>query len=378
MKKSVFAMVAAMAAVSATAGEWEISAGGAFRPGIKGDFTVISPVELTMPKYTATYGSTKSAAEAETKAYVDSDGVLVFDGGFIAPEDCAGIAGETWNWKIDDASMYSEANQNITLSSGYSEMSYSYSESVLTASGEDDLSGISLGLGRVLWNNDKFGIDLNIGASFYDDAELLNARGVVAKGATSITEGEITTTISTPAAWVGEPDMVNPDGTMGAGTFDGPGPVITFDPAKGVGSLVNTIGSETKHESVSRELTVFAQGEYSSYDLYAVIEPYFEPVKWVRLNARLGIAVVKSEFDTSAMCSINGKSVWTGSESFDDTAVCAIVGAGIGVNITDWLFVRGGADWYLGMDDMDIDGTFVQGNIERGDFVWRAEVGVRF
>ncbi len=379
MKKVGFMVAVAAAMVSSvTASEWEISVGGAFRPGIKGDFNVVSPYSMSVPSYSPTYSATKAEAMAAASAKTDASGKLVFDGGFIDPNDSAGIAGETWNWKIDDASKYNEANQRITISSGYSESSYSFTEGGLSVSGEEDLSGISIGLGRSLWENEKFGVGLNIGASFYDDVELLSCSGSMGSGSASITEGVVETTIATPDAWVGEPYLVKPDGSMGTGTFDGPGPVLSYDPATGLNSLVTTYTEETSYESVSKSLIANVQGDYSSYDLYATIEPYWEASEWLRLNARLGLGIVSSEFDASATFTENGKSVWAGSESFDDTAVCAIVGVGAGVNITERLFIRAAADWYLGMDDMEIDGTFVQGKIERGDFVWRAEVGVRF
>lgn len=386
MKKLLFVAVAAGVATLSFAQEsvpkseqgWRISVGGAHLTGIKSSLSLDpAPVVRLLPNVELRKGaSLKDAASVNDN--ITPDGVIVFDNGFINPMDDAGIPGETVNWRIDNAADFSSSG-TLSFRNEFSESSGFHEERHnLSGSSDEDTTGIRIDVARTIFRREKFGVDLSMAFSWYDDVECLNAAGKVYNRNAQLKGGYAEHSYSAPY-FVGEPDLVNPDGSIGAGTMGGPGPILTYgstaDLISGFNTVVNNTGTKVLD---STDLFMSANGEYSRRDFSLALEPYYMVSKELSLRARLGMAVVCSELSTDATATVRGQEIWRRSESFDETSICLLLGAELNWDFCNNLFLTMGVDSYLGLDDLDVKSDFLHGKIEQGALELRAAVGMRF
>lgn len=367
----------AVALTSAETTPWRLSVGVARLFGVESSFTLDpTPAIRALPRIRLGGGG-RSKAEATSATANFVDGVLVFDNGFIDTEDSAGFPGETWNWRIDDAASFTASGalkfrNEFTETTGLRE-----TQNGLSNGSECDLDGITVDLSYTLLSRDRFGLDLSVGLTWYEDEDCLDAAGRVYSRSASERSGTVEHSMDA-SYLIGEPDLVNPDGSIGAGTFEGPGPILDFGSTEALLQTDTVIQEGARRTLASDTLFMRANGEYTRRDLRVALEPYYSPCEAMTLRGIFGVAVVDSEFSVDATAMANGKAIWHQNEKFDDTAVCAIVGAEVSWNAWRSLFLSAGIESYLGLDDLAIQNEFIRGEISQGDYQVHVAMGVCF
>lgn len=246
-----------------------------------------------------------------------------YDDGFVRLDSTGNAGGNTWNWGRDNAAQFDAAG------GGSIAMSISNGQANGSASGEDDLAagfegfvylefgevpGLDLGGGPARWG---------LKANLHYASISIDSSGTVAAGVSRITD-------------TFQLGGVVPPQAPFAGSFNGPGPVISDSPTR-ASSIIPGGATVTG----SREVDV---------DLFGMtVGPYLEvPVGsrvLVSLESGFSLAVADGYYKFNSATTIPGAGTQTNAGSDSETTLLPGVSAGLSVffQATDAWSVYGGA-----------------------------------
>lgn len=340
---------------------WRFSVGPQFgfnasgRLGVKG-----GAIPLPASSFSSTRGAAQAAGDRISK---DSWPMMMPNGAFVDPNDAAGVAGETWNWYVPAGQMN---NGSMSFANAYSEHSTVY-EAVGGSDKDYNWSfGTSFGIDRAVWTYGDFGVEVGFNFAFFlkDDWFKGSSGGYVRKD--TYTDGSYLTDVNMGNAEVmDDPWTQNPDGSYGAGTYDGPGPVISLDEI----SISHRWGAENSRSTTSYSSPFSIRGDLQMYEFQLALKPYYELTEWFMIRGTLGVGLDYRNFDVK----VSG----FGSETVDDWDCYMVYGFG---GMFHWKGMCLGAD-FLGKvfdDDLDVDTRYVNGSIGNAKWGFRAYVGYEF
>ena len=343
---------------------WRFRVGPQFNFGAKGRLGV-RPGAIPLPASSSS--STRAAAQAVDGAMTPGSGRMDFpNGAFIDPVDAAGQEGSTWNWYIPAGQ---QAGGTMSFSSPYSELSTSYS--ALGGSVGDDAfsAGVNFGLDRTVWTWGDFGLDVGFDFSFFRRNNWFKGSSCGYTRTDVTSSGAYVTDVDFGNAGVfADPWTQNADGSYGAGTFDGPGPMLSLGGADGVTTSHRLVGG-SESRSVSPGGLVSLRGDLQMYEFQLALKPYYEVTDWFALRGTLGVGLDHRRFDVSAS--------GLGSDSERDWNCYMICGLG---GMFRWERFCLGADFLRKVfdHDMDVDTKYVQGSVGNANWMLRVYVGYEF
>jgi len=341
---------------------WRFTAGPQFNFNAKGKLGVRNGA-IPVPRSSSS--STRGSAQASGDGIGSGTGRITFpNGGFIDPNDSAGVAGETWNWRIPAGQL---DNGTMSFASSYTEQSTTYTP-LTGGSGKDDADsvGANLGLDRTVWKWGDFGMDLGFNFSFFIKDNWFKGRSGGYTRTDTYTEGTYNTDVSLGNAVVFNDSWAqNPDGSYGAGTFDGPGPVINIDEIY----VVHSWGTERTTSSTSAYGPLSIRGDLQMYEFQQSLKPYYELTEWFMVRGMVGVGVDYRNLD------VRVSEVGRSSErDWDCYMICGLGG------MFHWKGVCLGADFLRKVfdDEMDVNTRYVNGSIENSEWMLRVYVGYEF
>ena len=343
---------------------WRVRVGPQFNFGAKGRLGV-KPGAIRLPP--ASSSSSRAAAQAADDAITSSSGKMSFpNGAFIDPVDAAGQEGSTWNWYIPAGQ---QAGGTMSFSSPYSEHSTAYAAHGVFDRDDAFSTGASFGLDRAVWAWGDFGVDVGFDFSFFLRNNWFKGTGGGCTRTDVSSEGAYVTDVDFGNAGVfGDPWAQNADGSYGAGTYDGPGPVLSLG---GVGGARTTHRLEggAERRSVSSAGAVSLRGDLQMYEFQLALKPYYEVTDWFALRGTLGVGLDHRRFDVSA--SGLGRS---SERDWNCYMVCGLGG------MFRWERFCLGADFLRKVfdHDMDVDTKYVRGSVGNANWMMRVYVGYDF
>ena len=368
MKKYIF-VVGCMFAVQMSHAEfvtdlskgWRFSVGPQFNFNASGRLGVKSgAVPLPASSFSSTRGAAQSAGDRIRKG---SWPLTLPNGAFVDPNDAAGIPGETWNWYVPAGQMN---NGSMSFANAYSEHS-----TVYEAIGGSDKDynwnvGTGFGIDRAVWIYGDFGVEVGFNFAFFIKDNWFKGSAGGYERRDTYTDGSYITDVSMGNAEVmNDPWTQNPDGSYGAGTYDGPGPVISLDEI----AISHRWGAENSRSTTSYSSPFSIRGDLQMYEFQLALKPYYELTEWFMIRGTLGVGLDYRNFDVK----VSG----LGSETADDWDCYMVYGLG---GMFRWEGVCLGAD-FLGKvfdDDLDVDTKYVNGSIGNAKWGFRAYVGYEF
>lgn len=371
-----FACVVALSAVAdegarETFGKWRIGVGGAFNGGVDARLGVRNaPVPLPLSVPTAFPRSRDKALErAAGHVY---DGVGDVDG-FIRPDsEDDGVF--TTNWKLPETAYRGEGE--FLLDNAYSEILPGTDVQAGGDSSRDATQfGISAEVSRELWIHDendehRWGVDFAAAFSYFFKRGVYRTAGNMRRTDT-LREGSIQTPVEdADAMFFYDMEWDSPvDGMYGYGNYDvmAGGPALQFAGIKD--DEMSDVFADTLY-SVSRGFS--ASGDYRELEMLFMFRPWYEITDWWRVFAQVGLGVSWGRFDTSFHS--GGLSH---DEDFSQWDCYGVAGLGTAFRYDDWTL---GID-FLGRflrDDLDVDGKYVKGSIERSNWGFRIMLGYEF
>ena len=288
------------------------------------------------------------------------------NGAFIDPVDAAGQEGSTWNWYIPAGQ---QAGGTMSFSSPYSEQSTTYT--ALGGSDGDDAfsAGASFGLDRAVWAWGDFGVDVGFDFSFFRRNNWFKGSSGGYTCTDVYSEGAYVTDVNFGNAGVfGDPWAQNADGSYGAGTYDGPGPVLSLGGAGGVSTAHRWEGG-SERRTVSSGGLVSLRGDLQMYEFQLALKPYYAVTDWFALRGTLGVGLDHRRFDVRA------SGLGTSSErDWNCYMVCGLGG------MFRWERFCLGADFLRKVfdHDMDVDTKYVRGSVGNANWMMRVYVGYDF
>ena len=383
MKKFALALaVAGLAAVAVgqesdgggwSGNGWRLSVGPAVEIGMKSRLTLdASRAVAQMPAAARSGGTSRTVAQRQGDAIALNGRRLDFcNGGFIDPNDDSGTPGETWNWRIPAGAL--DSGGRMSFSSPYSTRRVDEVWNTVSDKDEWTTGGVSIALDRNVLTRGMVGLDAGMGLSLFTKDGFAKFGGTAWTRTETTSRGEYVTDVSFNQDVVGDEWARNPDGSYGAGTRDGPGPVLDLD------SGDVRIAHRWANQHSSRKTTALAlhgEGDWREIEAAFAVKPYVQSAGWVRVHAILGVAVAFSRIEFDIHGSADDFSYST-EESFDKWGVYGIGGGGI-----SFLFGR----WSIGCDavarlfdkDIDLHGKDVYGTIERAPVVVQMFAGMDF
>ena len=357
---------------------WRLTAGGAMngnlrtKVGVRPDGAWRRTASAYGGYGSAGAGSSRAGAQAAGDAYRLGGGRLNFpNGGFIDPSDAAGIPGETWNWHMPAGSL--DAGGTYSIVNSYFKSSTSESFGRVSSKDDDCAAGFSVGLDRLVWRWGDFGVDFGFLFGYFRKDDFFKADGRAYARTDRVASGDYVTDVSFNPAIVGDPWAQNPDGSYGAGTFDGPGPVLDL----GAGDV--TIGHRWANESATsrtRSYSVHARGDYEEIEMIFALKPWYDVTEWFRVQGTLGAAVSRTHVKFDVYGHGDG-GAYAGRQRFDDWAAYGVGGLG------GMFRYRGaclGFDFLARFldDEIKIRGRDVRGAFDRGSWTFRVYAGYEF
>ena len=449
---------------AAAPSRWRFSVGARLAPGLKVDSRISSDAvadavgrlrpeasrSASMPKdgvASATAVDVQNSSESSTENLaIPMDRPLVFpnDIGFIDMNDTTVDPNETWNWHFNDASVFDERTGSITVresssqsststsSSGgasgtatFSSQRASFSESVspdMQSSREVDVWGGDIEVGYDFYVGERFSLGFGLGATLYRSEAAVHAAGrcysasssmslETARGnyvetkdvTTAVTEDTTVTTVFTDGSLAFDgalADVLNDDGSIGAGSYDGRvnqyggnSTTLTIEN----GSYTRTTDTSTRTETTTttktgfsktggsssstrrnRTIDVKSEGDVEMRELRLALQPAWKATDWLELRGSFGAAATRVSVDVDTTMFVDGKTWGKVSGDDDEWIVTGLCGVDAVVSPLDWLSFFVGADIRLGKNTMDFDAGLVKGEVELARATYRAGVAVRF
>ncbi len=368
MKKTIiyFSVLTLATTALAEGNAWRVSVGGGMRFGIDSSFRLKPGVTQramgasTHPSFAAAY----NAASGQT-----TPGRYEFGNGFIQETKNGGALVDTRTWLLEDAAQNFVGN-TMTFSTTYEEQSLSGGQ--MTLGGCDDYTAqVSVEFARTLWQNDRFGLDLSLGFSWFHDVDILKSSGQL--GGRQM--GTLTGTVNMPnQLGPGSLDVnPNPDGSAG----DGDSPT-TFSPVIDVDDFIDFLGSLSATPTTSSAFNMNIRGEMSMLEAQLALQPYVRVWDRLYLHGKVGVAMIATEVSINGSLSENGHTIWRDKDETHDITFAGILGLSATYYFTDNFFVQGGVEMLLGADDVDVESEFVKGKVGVGDFGCTLALGVAF
>ena len=430
-----------------TATKWKVSARYKVAPKVKtsarlngsGILSSVSPAVLestpkassstiTTIKYLGTTVSGTSVEDAMALSGYTGGTVYEFENGYINLDDGVGLPGETHNWHFDDASAFDSTSQFILGKHSYSQSTVSYGEketvsvtetggsssldtatAELTDSSSEAAQGFELRIGRTIYEKGRFGIDIDLGYTYFDDIDAFSIGGVLAPASAPLIRTTKTTTIRTTEEFhksgvvytaIRQPeftdiaDIQNNDGTIGgAYNINGsltPGyqiPVLTvtedrFSILTTEGPTQGSFGESFPEETISSEVVskggssvdVKSEGTLSLQELRFGIQPYWKAAKWLKVSLDAGIVATYSELDVTTAINVGGSRYATFDESENDWTIAGFLGLGVALSITEHIDFVAGYEARIPTRDVDFDCGYVSGSVDMPK--WSGSVGI--
>ena len=376
MKKQVFAIGAMCLSVAVFAegadgfntswgNGWRLTIGPQLNFGVKGRLGVKGG---SIPVPAQSSSSTRAAAKSAGDAISVGSGRTTFpNGAFIDPEDSAGIPGETWNWYIPAGEL--NGGTAMSIANPYVEQSSAYTSVGGRDVDDSNSVGASFGLDRTVWKWGDFGVDVGFNFSFFmKDNWFKGESGGYTRTDTYTTGSYITDVDLGNVDVLLDPWAHNPDGSYGAGTFDGPGPVLNLGDAGGM-SVSHRWGNERTQTSTASYGPFSVRGDLQVYEFQLALKPYYEITEWFMVRGTVGLGIDYRNLD------VRVSGVGRGSEhDWDCYMICGLGG------MFHWNGICLGAEFLRKVfdDDMDVDTRYVNGSIGNASWMLRAYVGYEF
>ncbi len=350
---------------SSYGGGWRLTIGPQFGFGAKGRLGV-KPDVIRVPA--STFSSSRAAAKAAGDAMAPSSGKISLpNGAFIDPEDASGDANSTWNWYIPAGE---QAGGTMSFSNPYSEDSTTYTPRGGFDADDAFSTGASFGLERAVWACGDFGVDIAFDFSFLLRNNWFKGTGGGCTRTDVHTEGAYVTDVNFGNTSVfSDPWAQNPDGSYGAGTYDGPGPVLSLDGTGGGVTTAHRWQGGAENRTISSVGMVSLRGDLQMYESQLALKPYYNVTDWFALRATLGLGLDHRRFDVRAS--------GLGRSSEYDWNCYMICGLG---GMFRWDCFCIGADFLRKVfdHDMDVDTKYVRGSVGNANWMLRAYVGYEF
>lgn len=356
-------------------GGWRLSVGPALNAHIRTHVSANSSLLNYVPSHPTPAGASKAEAEAKANGSLDPDGVWRFDnGGWINPDDSAGVHGRTWNYNVPDAATLIEGG-SMHIRNAWTETSFSGGA---VAGGDhnrdiDYAPGVSFELARCLYEDveNKWGVDLALGFSWFMRRNLIRASGMLYNGTYTTESGYYDTGID--VSNLGD-DIdgypLNADGSLGRGTWNGPGPVIDTSTA----TTKNVVESSS---SSTVGLGYRTRGNYNEFEFTLAARPWYDVTDWLRAYGTLGVGLSYMRLSHHTSLSLNGSTVRSFDSVENDWAVYMVAGLGAVAHYDRYSL---GFDFFARpfARDMDFRNEAISGSVGRGDWMFRVMLGVDF
>ncbi len=350
---------------------WRVSAGGAMNGNMRTKVGVRPNGAWRQGAYgggSAAGGASRAEAQAAGNAYDSMNGgrVDLPNGGFIDPNSSRTEPG-TWNWYIPAGAL--DNGGKMTVVNSYFEGTASESSRRVSSKDDDCTAGFNIGLDREFWRKGDFGVDLGLGFSYFFGHNFFRARGTAYSRRESGERGDYVTEIAFNPEVVGDEWAQNTDGSYGAGTYDGPGPVLDLD---GGDVTVSHRWANQSSSSRSSSYDLRAAGDYEELEMTFAVKPFWEVTDWFRVRGTLGVAVSRTHF----VFDVDGPG-YSSRQRFDDWAVYGVGGLG---GAFTWKDVSLGVDVLARFldDDIEIRGRDVHGSVERSPWMLMVSLGYAF
>lgn len=344
-------------------GKWRIGVGAAFNCGVRANLRTRN---MPAPSPSA-FVEGRSRAEAQ----LASENGEYDGGGFIRPDsDNDGVY--TTNWQFPEGDRLDDGS--FLLHNRYSECTLGETAQTGGRSDQDEMQyGVSLELSRELWIHDenevhRWGVDFAAAFSYFFQRDVYGAGGTLSRTDTR-RDGDFQTPVNDPDAMFFYDNNLDSlqDGMYGYGAYD----VMAGGPAlklSNVGLTTETFTETT--ETMTRRFS--ASGDYQELEMLFMFCPWYEITDWWRVYAEVGVGVSWGRFDASF--SGNGISA---KEKFSQWDCYGVAGLGTAFRYDDWTL---GIDFFgrFWRDDLDVDGRYVSGSIERSDWGFRVMLGYEF
>ena len=345
-------------------GAWRLSVGGALNGGVRpsvrssGAFRGLA----VLPDLPA--GQGKAAAAAKHTA--DGTGRVTFgDGGYINPNSDSAVPEYTSDWQLTKESLLAGAVEDNYVEPG------AVTEIAGGHVGDSDQyePGVSVELSRTLWSDKErgWGVDLALAASYFFGNDIYDAHGTYGRSQ-SYETGKYRTEID-GAGVLDDPWGTAVGGYYGIGSATGPGPLLpTVSLSANPTPVPGSIGGGTVNAASSFD----ASGDYRELEMLFMLRPWYEIKDWWRVYAEVGVGVSWGRFDAS----FHSEGI-SAKEKFTQWDCYGVAGLGTVFLYDDWTL---GID-FLGRfwrDDLDVDGRYVSGSIERSDWGFRVMIGYEF
>ena len=353
---------------------WRFSAGGALNGNMRSKIGVRPGRALT-----GMYGGggavatqTRAEAKAAGDAYNLGDGLTTYpNGAFIDPSDSSGVHGQTWNWHVPAGAL--DANRKMTFVNSYSEALDVGTTRDFSAKSDDYAAGFSMGMDREVWRWGKLGFDFGLGVSYFRNRDFFKADGRVYERTESSASGDYVSEVAFHSDIFDDPWAQNADGSYGAGTFDGPGPMLDLNAGD-----VTVSHRWANQVSSSRTSSYYmsVRGDYEELEMLFAVRPFWEVTDWFRVRGTLGAAVSRTHFVFDVYGRGDGAS-YASRQTFNDWAVYGVGGLG---GLFSWNGVCLGFDFLARFLDSDIDihGRDVHGSVSRAPWMFTVYVGYEF
>lgn len=340
---------------------WRLTVGPQISIGTKGTLGV-KAVAIPVPVNKKT--STRSDAKSSGDRISIGDGRTdLGNGAYIDANDSAGKNGESWNWYVPAGQMN---NGKIEIANQYSEHSTEYSTLGDYDTDSSDCVGVNFGIDRMLLKKGRIGLDLGFGFAFLiKDNWFEGKSGYYSKIDTTV-DGVYNTSVDFGNADVFEDAWAqNPDGSYGAGSFDGPGPVLNLNEI----SVSQSWGKEQKKVKTTNYGPFDLNADLEIYEFQLALKPYYEVTEWFMLRGIIGAGLDYRRLDVavSNVCS----------DTDSDWSFYMLCGVG---GILRWENVCFGVDAIAKVfnEDMDVDTKYVEGSISDADCQLNIFVGYEF
>ena len=361
---SVFASCVASAEwVTDMGSGWRLTVGSGMNFGADGKLGVKRSAMAVGPVVNT---SSRNAAQAKGDAVSLGGGRTDFgNGAFVDPNDSAGVPGETWNWHVPAGKL--DAGGRMRLEHAYQEKTSSVSYDGGVAKDDRSMYGADFAIERAVWKDGRFGVDVSAGFAFFlCDNWFKSSHGGWTRTDTTV-DGKYLTDVQFNPDIVGDPWSQNPDGSYGAGSFAGPGPVLDLN--AGDVAISHGWAQETVNTVTTRGGPFSIRGDLDIYQFQLALRPYYELTSWFMLRGTWGVGVDYRDFDVR----VSG----LGSQNADDWSVYMLCGIG---GMFHWNDICLGCDFLTKVfdDDLDVDGRYVNGSIDCGDWSFKVYVGYSF
>lgn len=374
-KKTIFFMMCAAAAASGLRAEegegesgngWRISVGPAFGGALK---TSLRVAPRTMPVYTSPAGSLSRGEAERRNDAIGSSRVELGDGYYIDPVDSAGIAGESWNYHLPAGSV-NERTHTFDIRSDYVEVTES--GRALSFGNKDERMdyGASLRLEREVFRYGSFGVDIGGMVSWMMRNDAFKASGTI--GGQSVETGSYLTSIGIDRdVDVNDPYFVNPDGSYGYGSFDGPGYPLSL-----VDSNISRLWTLDGSHEINR-MHISMKGDYQEVELALLARPWYELTDWLRVVGTIGVGVSYARFALTTDVFIDGERAAHRHETSDAWDVYGIAGLGLMARYANCCL---GFDFLakLGDDSLKVNSDYAHGSLERENVSLQIYLGYEF